>query len=275
MLVAGEAKRFASVNAGIPSFHQFVVRWTLADVFALGVDAGAVLAGLRALAFVHVGAVAAGTVELVALVALAAEHAEDVLAATEDAEVAEHIALVDVDARLLIALIRVHETHFTFAAISARVVQAVPILAERAVLRAFVDVLAAVAIATKASVAHALKGALGVDAVCIGVAAAIVRGAFVDVPALDPVPGEALVAGAHVRTLGVLALGELAAGISVQPAFVIVGARWSFRWLHRVTLLAAAVEGADCVVALTVSAYSRLCHALVDVYAGYAIPSGQ
>lgn len=101
---------------------------------------------------------------------------------------------------------------------------------------------------------------------CIGVAAAIVRGAFVDVPALDPVPGEALVAGAHVRTLGVLALGELAAGISVQPAFVIVGARWSFRWLHRVTLLAAAVEGADCVVALTVSAYSRLCHALVDVW---------
>lgn len=134
-----------------------MVRWTPADVFALGVDAGAVLAGLRTLAFVHVGAVAAGTVELVAFVALAAEHAEDVLAATEDAEIAEHIALVDVDARLLITLIRVHEAHFTFAAISARVVQAVSILAERAVLRAFVDVLAAVAVPTKASVAYALR----------------------------------------------------------------------------------------------------------------------
>lgn len=133
------------------------MRWTPADVFALGVDAGAVLAGLRALAFVHVGAVATGTVELVALVALAAEHAEDVLAAAEDAEVAEHIALVDVNARLLVTLVRVHEAHFTFAAISARVVQAVPILAERAVLRALVDVLAAVAVATKPGVAHALQ----------------------------------------------------------------------------------------------------------------------
>lgn len=198
MLVAGEAKRFASVNAGIPSFHQFVVRWTPADIFALRVDAGAVLAGLRALAFIHVGAVAAGTVELVAFVALAAEHAEDVLAATKNAEITEHLALVDVNARLLVTLIRVYEAHFAFAAISARVVQAMPILAERAVLRTFVDVLAAVTIASKASVAYALERTLGVDTVCVGVAAAIVRGTFVDIPALDPVPSEALVAGAHI-----------------------------------------------------------------------------
>lgn len=132
------------------------MRRASADVLALRVDTGAVLTGLRTLAFVHVGAVAAGTVEFVALVALAAEHAEDVLAVTKDAEIAEHLALVDVDACLLVTLIRMHEAHFALAAISARVVQAMPILAERAVLRAFVDVLAVVAIASKASVAHAL-----------------------------------------------------------------------------------------------------------------------
>jgi len=144
-------------NASIPGFHQFVMRWTPADIFALRVDADTVLAGLRTLAFVHVGAVTAGTVELVALVALAAKHAEDVLAVTKDAEITEHFALVDVYARLLVTFIRMHEAHFALAAISTRVIQAMSILAERAVLRAFVDVLAAVAIASKASVAHALR----------------------------------------------------------------------------------------------------------------------
>lgn len=100
----------------------------------------------------------------------------------------------------------------------------------------------------------------------VGVAAAVVGRAFVDIPALDPVPGEAIVARAYVRALGVLALGELAAGVGVQSAFVVVGARRSFSWLHRVTFLATAVEGADRVVALAVSAYLRLHHALVDVY---------
>lgn len=100
---------------------------------------------------------------------------------------------------------------------------------------------------------------------CIGVAAAIVRGAFVDIPTFHSVTGEALVAGAHVRTLGVLALGEFAARIGVQPALVVVGARRSLRRLHRVSLFAATVEGADRVVALAISAYPRLCRALVDV----------
>lgn len=130
--------------------------WTPADVFALRVDAGAILAGLRTLALVYIGAVAAGTVELVALVALAAEHAEDVLAAAEDAEIAEHVTLIDVHARLLVMFIRVHETHLTFTAISTWIIQAVPILAERAILCALVDVLAAVAVASKTSVAYTL-----------------------------------------------------------------------------------------------------------------------
>lgn len=61
------------------------MRRASADIFALYVDASAVLAGLRALTLVYVGAVAAGIVQFVALVALATEHAEDVLAATVDA----------------------------------------------------------------------------------------------------------------------------------------------------------------------------------------------
>lgn len=131
--------------------------WTPADVFALRVDAGTILAGLRTLALVYVGTVAAGTVELVALVALAAEHAEDVLTAAEDAEIAEHVTLIDVHTRLLVTFIRVHETHLTFTAISTWIIQAVPILTERAVLRALVDVLAAVAVASKTSVAYTLQ----------------------------------------------------------------------------------------------------------------------
>lgn len=100
---------------------------------------------------------------------------------------------------------------------------------------------------------------------CVGVAAAIVRGALVDIPALYAIPGEALVTGAYVRALGVLAFGELATGISVQPALIVVGTRWSLRRFHRVSLLATTVEGADCVVAFAESAYSRLCRALVDI----------
>lgn len=61
------------------------MRWASADIFALCIDASAVLAGLRAFALVYVGAVAAGIVQFVALVALAAEHAEDIFAATVDA----------------------------------------------------------------------------------------------------------------------------------------------------------------------------------------------
>jgi len=133
------------------------MRWASADVFALCVDADAVLTGLRTLTLVHVGAVAAGTIELVALVALTTEHAEDIFAVTKDAEIAEHLALVDVHASLFIMFIWMHEAHLALAAISAWVVQAVSILAECAVFRAFVDILAAVTVASKASITHALQ----------------------------------------------------------------------------------------------------------------------
>lgn len=92
------------------------------DIFALRIDAGAVLARLWALALVYVGAVAAGAVQFIALVTLAAEHAEDVLAVAKHAQVAEHLALVDVDASLLVMLVRVHEAHLAFATISPRII---------------------------------------------------------------------------------------------------------------------------------------------------------
>lgn len=275
MFVAREAKRLASINAGIPGFHELVMRWASADVFALCIDASTILAGLRALALVHVGAVAAGIVQFVALVAFAAEHAKDVFAAAVDAQIVKHIAFVNINARLLATLVRMHEAHFALASIRARIIQAVSVFAKRTVLRALVDVLAGVTITAKTGVAHALEGAFGVDAVRVGVAAAVVGRAFVDIPALDPVPGETIMTRAYVRTLGVLTLGELAARVGVQSTFVVVGARWSFRWLHRVTFLATAVEGADRVVAFAESAYLRLHHALVDIYTGYAVSSGQ
>ena len=51
---------------------------------------------LRIDALVHVRAVATGLVQLVALVTDTAEHAIDVLAAAEHAEIVEHAALVDI-----------------------------------------------------------------------------------------------------------------------------------------------------------------------------------
>jgi hypothetical protein len=72
-------------DASVSGFHQFMMRRTLADIFALRVDASAILAGLWALAFIYVGAVATGTIQLVTLIALAAKHAEDVLAMAEHA----------------------------------------------------------------------------------------------------------------------------------------------------------------------------------------------
>jgi len=133
---------------------------TLADIFALRVDASAILTGLWAFALVHIGAVATGTIQLVTFVALAAEHAEDILAMAEHAQITEHIALVDVYAGLLVMLVRMHEAHFALAAISARIVQAMSVLAERDVLRTLVDILAAVAVAPETGIAYALQKSL-------------------------------------------------------------------------------------------------------------------
>ena len=70
--------------------------WTLTDVGALRVDAVAVLTGLGVLALVDISAIATGLVQLESFVADAAEHAVDVLALAENAQVAEHQTLVDI-----------------------------------------------------------------------------------------------------------------------------------------------------------------------------------
>jgi hypothetical protein len=70
--------------------------WTLTDVTALGVNAVSVLASLRVLALVDIRTVATGLVQRESLVADAAEHAVNVFAFAENAEIAEHLTLVDI-----------------------------------------------------------------------------------------------------------------------------------------------------------------------------------
>lgn len=144
-------------DTSISGFHKIIVRWTATDVFALCVDAGTILARLRAFTLVYVSAIAAGAIEFVALVTLAAEHAKDVFTVAENTQIAEHLALVDVYASLLVVFVRVHETHLALAAIGTWIIQTMPVLAKCAVLRALVYVLAAVAVASKAGVAYALR----------------------------------------------------------------------------------------------------------------------
>ena len=132
------------------------MRWTLTHVTALRIDAIAVLTRLRILAFVNIRAVASRFVQLESLVADAAEHAVNILAFTKDAQIAKHLTLVDVDARLLVAFVRVHESHFALAAERARIIEALTVLAKCRVVGAFVNVLADVTVAAETRVANAL-----------------------------------------------------------------------------------------------------------------------
>ena len=107
---------------------------TLADVTALRIDAISVLACLWIIAFIYICAIATGFVQLEALVTDASEHSVDIFTFTEDAQVAKHLAFVDIDARLLVALIRVHETHFALAAERSWIVEALPVLTQRRII---------------------------------------------------------------------------------------------------------------------------------------------
>lgn len=269
-----EAERFSSVYASVPSFDQLVIRRALAYVFPLGIYTCAVLARLRILAFVDIRAISARAVQLVSLVALATEHAEYILATAEHAQVAEHLALVYIDARLLVALVGVHEAHLALASKRSRIIEAVAILAKGVVVGAFVDVLTGVAVPSEPSVAIALEGSLRVDALRVGIASSVVREALVDVPTFDAVPHETLVAGALVRALSVLAFCELAARVDVQKTLVVIGASRPLVRFHRVPFLAPAIVRTDRVVTLAVAAYIQLRVALVDVYTGCPVLPG-
>lgn len=89
--------------------------------------------------------------------ALATEHAEYILATAEHAQITEHLALVYVDARLLVTLVGVHEAHLALASKRSRIIEAVAIFAKSIVVGAFVYILASVAIPSEASVAIALR----------------------------------------------------------------------------------------------------------------------
>lgn len=88
--------------------------------------------------------------------ALATEHAEYILATTEHAQITEHLALVYIDARLLVTLVGVHEAHLALASKRSGIIEAVAVLAKSIVVGAFVDILTSVAIPSEASVAIAL-----------------------------------------------------------------------------------------------------------------------
>lgn len=109
------------------------------------------------LAFVDICTVSTRAVQLISFVTLATKHAEYVLAPTEYAQIAKHFTFVYIHAHLLVVLVRMHETHFTFASKRSRIIEAVSIFAKCIVIGAFVNVFAGVTIASKSSIADALE----------------------------------------------------------------------------------------------------------------------
>lgn len=174
-------------DASISGVDEFVVGWTFADVGALLVNTSTKLADIRLITLVNVRAVTASVVQMVAVIADTSEHAKYIFALAVHAEVAKHVALVDIDACLLVVNVRVHETHLAIALEGAWEVETLPIFTERGILRAFVDVFAEVAISPESSVTDALEGAVSVDALGVLVTAAVVGETLVDITARFPV----------------------------------------------------------------------------------------
>ena len=87
---------YIQTNASSAGGIEFEVRRAPADVASRPVDARAVETVVRVAALVDVGTVPSSLVELVASVALTAEHSDEVLAATVHAQVTKHLTLVDV-----------------------------------------------------------------------------------------------------------------------------------------------------------------------------------
>lgn len=94
-----------------------------------------------------------------------------------------------------------HETHFALAPEGTRIVEALPVFAKRRVVRALVYVRATVAVPFEPRVANALERALGVDALRVLVASAVVCQTFVYVAAADPVACETVLTTTLVGAL--------------------------------------------------------------------------
>jgi hypothetical protein len=99
------------------------------------------------------------------------------------------------------------------------------VLAEIGIVETLVDVHAVVPVPFEPGVTLALERTVGVDALGVLVAPAVVRQTFVDVSATDAVSGESVLASALVRTRIIYAICVDVAVERSQEALVVVAAR--------------------------------------------------
>lgn len=198
----------------------------------------------------------------------AAEHAENVLALAENADVVECCTLVNVDARSFVVL--GCESHVALTAVTARMVDALAIATQRRDAAALVNVLALEAVAGESAVADALERSVGVYTGGVGVAASVLSNALVHVCARDAVSLETVAADALERAVLVDALGEFTAVILAIGALVVIGAV-VVAFLDRVSRLAAADIRSKSVLTSAVLAQVSVSLAFVVIYASLAV----
>lgn len=173
---------------------------------------------------IDVRAVSARFIQCKALVADATEHAINVFTFAKHAEVTEHLAFVDINARLFVAFIRMHETHLALTTERTWIIETLTILAQVGIIGALVNVLANVAVSAESRVTDALERSFRVDTLGILIATAIVGQTFVDVTANDAIAGESFATAALVTTLCVVALGINVTAECSKQTLVIVRA---------------------------------------------------
>jgi hypothetical protein len=208
-------------------------------------------------------------------VTVAPEHSKSVFAFTEDAQIVKHVAFVYIDTRLVVPLVRVHKPHLAFAPERTRIIETLSVLAEIGVVQTLVDVHAVVPVPFEPGVTLALERTVGVDALSVLVAPAVVRQTFVDVSATDAVSGESVLASALVRARIIYAICVDVAVERSQEALVVVAARRAPVGLDRVAVFAPALERPQSVDAFATPANVWILLALVDVQAGCSTGSGK
>jgi hypothetical protein len=95
----------------------------------------------------------------------------------------------------------VHKPHLAFAPERTRIIETLSVLAEIGVVETLVDIHTVVPVPFEPGVTLAFERTVGVDALGVLVAPAVVGQTFVDVSATDAVSGESVLASALVRTL--------------------------------------------------------------------------
>lgn len=253
-----------------------IVGRTFTNELALSVDALSIQARLRTFTLVYVGTIASRIVKLISFIALASKHAKNIFAASEYTQVVEHLTFIYVNTRGLAVIVGMHESHFALAAKGARVVEAVAVLAQTLLVQALVHVLARVAVALEAAVAHTLERSVRVNALGILVTSAIVGETLVDISTVDSVAIEAIPAPAGIGTRIIDAIGVVVALGSGQFALVVVGASVAdgVRF-HRIAELAVAHVRANRVVAFALAADLLLFLAFVHIQTRSEVDAGE